>query len=114
MHHLLRRILAIPLTLTLGVGAYAAENGHDKDAKPPGETITLDKTPAAVKERIEKESKGGEVKSITKTTEDKKTIYIAEITNAGKTLKVHISESGKVMQTEEDGADKKPKTHKKD
>jgi hypothetical protein len=94
-------ILRIALILSLALGAIAAD-GDDGWKHADSQTISLEKTPDAVKQRIEKESKGGEIKSLAKTTEDKKTVYIAEISMSGKVSKLTISESGKVIKTEEE------------
>ncbi|MBA2482452.1 MAG: hypothetical protein H0V44_17450 [Planctomycetes bacterium] len=106
VHGILRirriRIIRIALGLLLAVSASSVE-GDDGWKRSGGETLSLDKAPHAVQERVAKESKGGEMTGFAKVIEDKKTVYIVDILMNGKTSKLTISEGGKLIKSEEVG-----------
>jgi hypothetical protein len=62
-----------------------------------GEDVKLDELPPAVKQTVERETKGAAVKEIERDEEDGKIVYEVEYTKAGNRYELHVGPTGKVL-----------------
>ena len=62
-----------------------------------GEDVKLDELPPAVKQTVERETKGAVVKEIERDDEDGKIVYEVEYTKAGTRYEMHVGATGKVL-----------------
>ena len=62
-----------------------------------GEDVKLDELPPAVKQTVERETKGATVKEIERDEEDGKIVYEVEYTKAGNRYELHVGATGKVL-----------------
>ncbi len=66
------------------------------------EQVKLDELPPAVKQTVERETKGALVRDIERDTEGGKTVYEVEYTKAGTAWEIHVGETGKVLKRHRD------------
>ena len=92
----------------LGVEEEGKNDDDDEDedeAEENEQTVTLDQTPVAVQETINRETAGGSIKEIEKEIEKGKTVYEAEFIRNGETYELTVAEDGKVLGMKEDEDD---------
>jgi uncharacterized membrane protein YkoI len=83
------------------VGALAIAVGVSAPASA-GEDVKLDELPPAVKQTVERETKGAAVKDIERDEEDGKIVYEVEYTKAGSRWELHVGATGKVLSHHRD------------
>lgn len=81
------------------------EGDDDDDDDDEGETVTLDKVPAAVKETIEKEAQGGKIKKVEREVKGEKTVYEAEVIIEGKEFEIKVAADGKLISKKQEDND---------
>jgi hypothetical protein len=62
-----------------------------------GEDVKLDELPPAVKQTVERETKGAIVKEIERDEEDGKIVYEVDYTKGGNRWEMHVGATGKVL-----------------
>ena len=67
-----------------------------------GEDVKLDELPPAVKQTVERETKGATVRDIERDEEDGKVFYEVEYTRAGSRWDIHVGPTGKVLSNHRD------------
>ena len=66
------------------------------------EHLKLDELPPAVKQTVERETKGAIVRDIEREEEGGKTVYEVEYTKAGSGWEIHVAETGQVLKRHRD------------
>jgi hypothetical protein len=104
-------LAAVAMTAALSSAGFAADAPKADESAKKSEVVKLEDTPKPVKERIDKESKGYELVSVTKEMDDKgKSVYVAKIkkvTVKGEmkmttTDNVYINEAGNIVDTKQE------------
>jgi hypothetical protein len=90
--------LAFIVLLALAACLIPAQVGI-ADAKGHGNTISLDKCPAAVRATINREAGNGSVHEVSKVRVDGVVIYCADIVKGDRMVDVDVTKAGKVIQT---------------
>jgi uncharacterized membrane protein YkoI len=88
--------LTVTTCVTLACAFTFASNLQAKDEK-----VKLGDCPPAVQKAIQDKAAGGEIKKVEKGTEEKGTVYEAEIkTTDGKEIEIAVTPEGKLVKTE--------------
>jgi hypothetical protein len=67
-----------------------------------GEDVRLDELPPAVKQTVERETKGGIVRDIERDQENGKNVYEVEYTKGDDRWELHVASTGKVLANHRD------------
>ena len=84
--------------VTKGGRAFEFDITADGEVVSREEQVELSGVPAAVRQTLERASKGGKLGTIMKVNEEGKTSYEAEIASKGKTAEVSIAADGKLIK----------------
>ena len=96
------------LAVTLSATAFAQEKKDESNEVK----MKFDQVPAAVRETLTREAKGGKIDTVDKETRDGKTVYEADVKIDGKNWELLVSEDGKLLSKKEDNEeDEKDKKH---
>ena len=90
MRSISKTVGALALALGVSVPAYADEH------------LKMDELPPAVKQTVERETKGAVVREIEREDEDGKAVYEVEYTKAGGKWELHVGANGKVLSNHKD------------
>ena len=77
--------------------------GSQREREENEVEVLIDDLPQAVRDALTRESGGAPVGTVTRETENGRTLYEAKITRDGKTWQVEVDESGKVLEREQAG-----------
>jgi hypothetical protein len=92
-----------------------ASHRQSAEALEPGETkVSLEQTPAAVKQTIERELVGGQLEDISKKERDGKTIYETDIIRDGHKWEVVVGADGKIISKLQEGSAEEQKADKQE
>ena len=93
----MRRLVCVGAAVVLGLVLTAGFAFAEKEVK-----VSLDKVPAKVKEAIQKQVQGGEIKEIERKGEGEKAVYEIEYLKDGKKAELCLTPEGAAAKNEED------------
>jgi hypothetical protein len=110
-----KRIVMLVSMIAMAICGCTTMQRHATDAADPGETkVSLDQTPAAVRQTIQAELVGAQLEDISKKEHQGKTLYETDIIRNGHKWEVVVGEDGKIISKIQEGSAEEEKSEKRE